>query len=470
MIYGSKNQKLIKMKKVSVVLLVATYLSLTTVVFACNTSKNTTVSDRDIFEIKRMEHFTENYIETSSMDNKNDNDSLVNVYRSLEDQYYKQKNYKDAYKPWSWLFNNAPSVSKNIFIHGVVICKYFIEEEGKENFIDTMMLVYDRRIEYFDQRGFVLGRKGIDHLKYRPNEFETSYGFFKESIELEANNTKSDVAYYYIFTSTLMVKSEKITEEELLGNFGKINDIIDANASGNEKSRWDQTRDNIVAIMVPWLQCNILIPFYEAQYESSKDELEKLKNMQSVLQMQKCTDSEVYSRISESVFEKEPSAKAAYSLGTAFQSKENYDKAIYYYKKAIELESESNIEKSKYHLALADLYKRTNNFSLSRTHAQTSASLNPDDGTPYILIGDLYASSANSCGNNDFEKAAVYWAAVDQYIIAKSKGSPEAENRINSYSARFPTTEKAFYHEVYEGDTVNIACWINVSTKARFLK
>ena len=31
---------------------------------------------------------------------------------SIYIEFYKQKNYKDAYKPWAYLFNNAPKRNK----------------------------------------------------------------------------------------------------------------------------------------------------------------------------------------------------------------------------------------------------------------------------------------------------------------------------------------------------------------------
>ena len=42
---------------------------------------------------------------------------------SIYTEFYKQKNYVDAYKPWAYLFNNAPKRTKNIYLHGPKIIK-----------------------------------------------------------------------------------------------------------------------------------------------------------------------------------------------------------------------------------------------------------------------------------------------------------------------------------------------------------
>ena len=45
---------------------------------------------------------------------------------SIYIEFYKQKNYEDAYKPWAYLFNNAPKRTKNIYLHGPKIIKLYI--------------------------------------------------------------------------------------------------------------------------------------------------------------------------------------------------------------------------------------------------------------------------------------------------------------------------------------------------------
>ena len=41
-----------------------------------------------------------------------------------------------------------------------------------------------------------------------------------------------------------------------------------------------------------------------------------------------------------------------------------------------------------------------------------SMELNPSDGSPYIAIAAMYAKSANSCGDSNFNKRAVFWLAA----------------------------------------------------------
>ena len=89
------------------------------------------------------------------------------------------------------------------------------------------------------------------------------------------------------------------------------------------------------------------------------------------------------------------------------------------------------------------------------------------------MIGDMYASSSNSCGSNDLEKKAVYWVAVDKYYKAKQvdpENADVANDRIRSYSIYFPPKEDIFFHNLNEGDEFVVECWINEKTKIRAAK
>ena len=66
---------------------------------------------------------------------------------SMYKQFYRQKSYDDAIKPWRIVFNEAPRISKNMYIHGVNMYKIFFKNsksvEEREKFVDTIMMIYD---------------------------------------------------------------------------------------------------------------------------------------------------------------------------------------------------------------------------------------------------------------------------------------------------------------------------------------
>ena len=85
---------------------------------------------------------------------------------SLYKEHFKQKNYIDAKKGWINVFDGCPQSQKSTYLNGVKMYRQFIAKEKdavrKQELVDTLYLIYDRRIEYFKQPAYVLGRKGSD--------------------------------------------------------------------------------------------------------------------------------------------------------------------------------------------------------------------------------------------------------------------------------------------------------------------
>ncbi len=79
---------------------------------------------------------------------------------SLFREFYRQRNYKDSYEPWQKVMTECPQASKNIYINGTVILNYQLRNtkdiNRQERLVDTLMMVYDNRIAFFGEEGFVL--------------------------------------------------------------------------------------------------------------------------------------------------------------------------------------------------------------------------------------------------------------------------------------------------------------------------
>ena len=119
------------------------------------------------------------------------------------------------------------------------------------------------------------------------------------------------------------------------------------------------------------------------------------------------------------------------------------------------------------------MFTKYDDFQLARNHARKAIELTSDWGEPYILIGNLYASSSKMCGENEFEKSTIFWAAVDKFEQAKaidSEVNGEATELIRKYSQYFPNAEDAFFYGFEDGQPYTIGCWINENTKVRTRK
>jgi tetratricopeptide (TPR) repeat protein len=164
----------------------------------------------------------------------------------------------------------------------------------------------------------------------------------------------------------------------------------------------------------------------------------------------------------------DPSPDAAFLIGKMLLQRKKYKDALSYMNNCTMMKDTSNLEEA--YLLMAQTYRTLNNFPKAREMAYKVIKLNPHSGLAYEFIGDLYASSASKCGNNDLTKKVAYWAAVDQYVKAK-KADPEMAQSMNQkisiYKKHFPTRETMFFYNIKPGDKYKVGCWINVTTIAR---
>jgi tetratricopeptide (TPR) repeat protein len=409
---------------------------------------------------------------------------------SLYDEFYKQwkaSNYenaslKDAIGPWRWVYLNCPQSTINIFLHGESLMEALVTNETdkllKDKYIDTLMMVYDNHIKYYGKEGFVLAKKGVDLYKYRPESYEEVYAILGKSISLEGNSSGGPALIYYFRAAEKLVKSEKAEKIILVDIYDQASDIIDFNlkeyqAKNDTKNiaNWENVKTNIELSVEPYATCEDLISIYTAKFNSAPNDIDLLKKITKILDKKNCTDSELFFKATENLHHLDPTANSAEIMGKMYIKREDYNKATTYLLQAIDLHEDAD-ERADVNFLLANVYFQVKQFSNARSQCYEVLKVRPNDGKAYILIGDLYASSAKDCGDNDLTNKVVYWVAVDKYDKAKSVDTDPAVqefavNKINTFSQYFPATQTIFFNDLNKGDSYTVGCWINETTTVR---
>lgn len=397
---------------------------------------------------------------------------------SLYREFVKQNNINDAINPWKKVFYSCPAASKNIYLDGVKIYRYLIEAESdlskQSAFVDSLMKVYDQRIKYYKEEGFVLGRKGVDFLRYRKDQIEdvkTGYDILSKSINLQKNKSEEAVLVTYMTASETLYKGNVIKNDQVIEDYALLSDIIDAKLikdCNDEKAV--QARDNIDAVFerAGAATCDALKNLFAPKFKAAPNDISLLEKISSLMDKTNCKDDDLYFNASENLHNLKPTSKSAAMVAEMCGKREINEKAIQYYLQAISLEQD-NIMKSVYYLQLAGVYRKLEKFSESRDYALKALEANSSAGEAYLIIGNLYAASS-SCGVDDLTKAAIYWVAVDKYKQAKSvkpELTEEADRYIETYKKYFPSKETIFFYSLKEGDTYKVGCWINENTEVR---
>ncbi|MDG1850443.1 MAG: hypothetical protein P8I82_08200 [Flavobacteriales bacterium] len=424
---------------------------------------------------------------------------------SIYTEFYKQKNYRDAYKPWAYLFENSPKRTKNIYLHGPKIIKGVLKTEPeasrKEGLLDTLMMVYDQRNHYYPgKEAFVTGLKGADMYRYMKGSTEglkASREVLKEAFDSAGNESTASVLNYYFIATTKLVQTKALKVEDLISLFSDLSgviaykeaklaqDIFEAEEnealSAKEKKQLKRNKkerktlgdvkSNLEKTLAPHATCEKLVQLYSNRFEANKEDLAWMKRAAKLLSKKECTDSDIFFTISEMIYNEEPSPAAAANMGIRALKRQDYDKALEFYGYALDNEPDE-LNKAQYAFRLAQTYGAMDKNQRAKTLALKAASYRSGWGDPYILIGDLYAKSSRQCGElqTEFLKRVGYWAAIDKYEFAMrldSSTKEKVDDRILKYSEQMPSKTDIFTEGLLDVPTYLIECWYTETVKVR---
>ncbi len=400
---------------------------------------------------------------------------------ALLQQAAKHKKMDEAYTYWNTLFHFYPRSSKMVYSKGSQVVEYMYNKTKDPKWIDTLMFLYDQRIKYefFGDgkypKGYILGRKATDILRYNKEDVERAYPIFKEAVDLQGSKSECAVLLSFMQATEGMFVNKKIDAAEVVDNYTKLNALLEekkANNPDNETVGQALGGVNALFIRSEASTCEQLVPAFQKRFDKNKDNIEELEKIARMLSMKDCTDSDLFSNIAVQIDKLRPSALSKYALSMRFAREKNYDKAAEYMQQAIGMETEDTLKARDYY-KLAQFANAQRKKSDAKSYAKKAIELHSNYGAPYILLATMYAGSGCSQvspAEGELHNVG-YWAAVDKLIQAKTADPSVTEDvnkLIGRYSGAYPNAEKAFMIGVTKGKRVTVGCWINESTTARF--
>ncbi len=406
---------------------------------------------------------------------------------------YSAGKYDAAYENWLWTMDNCPTLTVNIYKLGIKIAESRLEAattpaekaaavklvervytQRLENFPQDMARVYSDLATFKDAHGaseeevFVLLEKSF---KLDPTDISPTniYRYF----DIILNKYKDTNPQKVFDTYDEVVEGIEIKREE----YSKQLDIITAKDSTTlsdrdirRKMAYEQNLGNLELVeggldakLAAISTCENLIPLNKKYFEESKADAVWLKRAVSRMFNKECTDDPFYDILVEAYVKADPSPRASVFYAGILMKNGQTNKAMEYFKKAIDQETDS-YSKAKYALRVAEILRKKGRLSEARSYAYKSIEYQPTMGRAYLLIASMYASSANSCGTDVVSKRMVYVAALDKAIKAKSVDpsiSSLANRFIASYSENVPQKKDLFIAGVESGSRHKIGCWIN---------
>ena len=193
---------------------------------------------------------------------------------------------------------------------------------------------------------------------------------------------------------------------------------------------------------------------------AAPDDEALLSQAVALMSRAKC-DGDFYFSIAEKYYQVKPSSETAMFLAQAFQNKKDYAKAKTYLNEALDVEKDP-AERQKLLVRIALVGLVSNDIPGAAAAARQARDLDPEDGVPYFILAQCYASSAGSCGG--FAGLATYWAAYDtmakavELLPADSEYMEHAKSSLGKFRSVFPSSEECFFNELQEGARYTVTC------------
>ncbi|MEE1322724.1 MAG: hypothetical protein UHE91_02780, partial [Bacteroidales bacterium] len=138
---------------------------------------------------------------------------------SLYQEFYKQKNYKDAYEPWTKVVEHCPQYHVNTYIRGANILKTMIATapnvEMKNKYIDEYLNLQDVRSQAFGEEYNNIAQKAKILSEYRPNETEQIFKYFKEAAEKGGKQLDAQYCPLYVEATVKHLAAIKASSEQM---------------------------------------------------------------------------------------------------------------------------------------------------------------------------------------------------------------------------------------------------------------
>lgn len=406
---------------------------------------------------------------------------------------YKLGNYALALPYWRQVYSIVPGSNGRATYHlsdGIEMYKWLFDQANdtimKRKYVDTVIMIAQKHKECFGDEAAVDGKLGFDLYYHFYDYVDADYVFnlFKSNID-----TKGIQADYYVINPFSKLLFERVVREETsiedgrkyaMTIFNAVNKGL-AECKNESCETWAIINEYAPKLLEglegidDFYDCAYYTDKYYTEFQNNPDSCDIINITMARMLRGGCSNDdprllEVYDAKKNKCYEA-PVAKSCKSEGYELYNQGRYKEAIKKYEECITEETESD-KKAAYMMVIAKIYYRDlKNFPLSRRYALDAASIKKNWGEPYMLIGNLYASSGPLCGpGRGWDSQIVTWPAIDMWQYAKTLDptvSTEANRLINRYAQYMPNREDIHQRSLKAGAKYFVPCWIQEQTLIR---
>ena len=367
--------------------------------------------------------------------------------------------------------------------------------------IENLKLRLERRPED-SPIGFIYPEIGKTMYDYKLGNAKEQFNYFDEAWVKDSKNFNSPKSIYIYFVlyngfedkgeialNDLFAKYDELINhiESMKDEQARIaNDILQKADLGERISmkensmlknskiylkNYDKIIKGMNKIIGDKVSCDNIIPIYSNEFESKKNDKKWLQVAAARMNAKDCTSDPLFVKLVDALNTLDPSSKTLMYLGRLSFKENQYDKAIDYYKQALEFDDTYQV-KAMLNFFIGDSYKEKGAYPTAKNYYNKALELKPSMGLAYLRIASMVEESANDCGKDTFEKRAVYWVSENYANRAATVDAGIRDLAVKSaerYKQLAPSKQDIFTYEK-QGQTINFDCWIGGSIKVPEVK
>jgi len=416
-------------------------------------------------------------------------------------QFLKNENFEEAFKYWQKAYELAPAADGQRPFHYMDGRDFYMrmfqsaaDEAKKSEYAATILRLYDEQMQCYGNENLLLGLKVYDMFYHLRSPYPLLLETLKTAVEKGGNAAAYTVLEPYAHVLAFQFKNKQMSVEEARATHIKINEIADHNIANNKEysEYYQQSKDRFSAVLAEVegdiFDCAFFKNKFEPLFRANKEDYEAMKYYYNKMVQQGCSEDDplvvevkttfeaIVARINAeklaAFYGENPGAhaKALYDEGKFTEALDKYEEAIK--KEEKKGEAKDNDLIGNYYFAQASILgRKLDRYAASRDYALKAARARANWGQPYLLIGDLYAVTSSSCGNDAWDHNIAVLAAIDKYAYARSVDpsvSQEANEKIARYNRFKPQSEEGHMRGIKEGASVKVNCWIGETVKVSF--
>jgi len=438
-----------------------------------------------------------------------DGSNAHSVYR----QALKGKDYKTAFEYWQQAYEIAPAADGQRDYHYTDGAKLYVnmyknetDEAKKKEYLEIIDRLYEEAIACYESKsikikcgdsdecyqkkiGYIQGRRAYEKFYDLNSPYSENLMIIDDALNKGGVDTE-----YLVFDPLARIvvwqfQKEKMDKETAVDYYKQMEEIAQHNIINNEKlseyyeQAWQAAQAQYRAIEKDIFDCEYFKPILKEEYQDDPSNPDVVKSILVRLKRRGCPEddpfvAEVDAKWKTYAAKVNAERQAEFEANNpSFLAKKLYDDgdfegAAAKYQEALASETDPNAKANILNGLASIKFRKLAQYGEARRLAKEAASLKPNWGRPYMLIGDMYAKSARNCGDSWNQRLAII-AAMDKYSYAKSidpSVASEADDRLSRYRASLPAEEEGFMRSVKAGDSATVGCWIGETVKVRYAK